>query len=107
MKTEVCKLKGKGNDFSLVEKIAEKTAVYNDLDKKQGLQLRLLSEELVGMLPELVKNFAVSFELEHGEVLTLCVPEEYYGAFEIGQEGKLTLASEQFVSFEAENCENK
>jgi hypothetical protein len=57
--------------------------------------------------PELVKNFAVSFELEHGEVLTLCVPEEYYGAFEIGQEGKLTLASEQFLSFEAENCENK
>jgi len=49
--------------------------------------------------PELIKNFMVSFELEHGEVLTLCVPEEYYGAFEIGQEGALTFANEQFVAF--------
>lgn len=65
MKTEVCKLKGKGNDFSLVEKIAEKTAVYNDLDKKQGLQLRLLSEELVGMLPELLNRYSGEFWIEN------------------------------------------
>ena len=57
--------------------------------------------------PELIKNFMVSFELERGEVLTICVPEEYYGAFEIGQEGKLTLANEQFVAFEADDFENK
>ncbi len=49
--------------------------------------------------PELIKNFMVSFELEHGEVITLCVPEEYYDAFEIGQEGMLTLANEKFVAF--------
>ena len=65
MKTEVCKLKGKGNDFSLVEKIAEKTAVYNELDKKQGLQLRLLSEELVGMLPELLNRYSGEFWIEN------------------------------------------
>lgn len=65
MKTEVCKLKGKGNDFSLVEKIAEKTAVYNDLAKKQGLQLRLLSEELVGMLPELLNRYSGEFWIEN------------------------------------------
>jgi hypothetical protein len=53
--------------------------------------------------PELIKNFMVSFELEHGEVLTLCVAEEYYSAFEIGQEGKLTLANEEFVAFAADN----
>ena len=65
MKTEVCKLKGKGNDFSLVEKIAEKTAVYNELDKKQGLQLRLLAEELVGMLPELLNRYSGEFWIEN------------------------------------------
>jgi hypothetical protein len=65
MKTEVCKLKGKGNDFSLVEKVAEKTAVYNALDKKQGLQLRLLSEELVGMLPELLDRYSGEFWIEN------------------------------------------
>ena len=65
MKTEVCKLKGKGNDFSLVEKIVEKTAVYNDLAKKQGLQLRLLSEELVGMLPELLNRYSGEFWIEN------------------------------------------
>ena len=65
MKTEGCKLKGKGNEFSLVEKIAEKTAVYNDLGKKQGLQLRLLSEELVGMLPELLNRYSGEFWIEN------------------------------------------
>lgn len=65
MKTEVCKLKGKGNDFSLVETIAEKTAVYNDLGRKQGLQLRLLSEELVGMLPELLNRYSGEFWIEN------------------------------------------
>ena len=65
MKTEVCKLKGKGNDFSLVEKIAEKTAIYNELTKKQGLQLRLLSEELVGMLPELLNRYSGEFWIEN------------------------------------------
>ena len=57
--------------------------------------------------PELIKNFMVSFELEHGEVLTLCVAEEYYSAFEIGQEGKLTLANEEFVAFKANGCKSE
>ena len=57
--------------------------------------------------PELIKNFMVTFELEHGELLTLCVAEEYYSAFEIGQKGKLTLANEEFVAFAADNCKSK
>ena len=57
--------------------------------------------------PELIKKFMVSFELEHGEALTLCVAEEYYGDFEIGQEGKLTMANKEFVAFEANGCKSK
>ena len=43
----------------------EKVAEYNGLEEKQALRLRLLSEELVNMLPELVDDFAGSFWVEN------------------------------------------
>lgn len=52
-------------------------------------------------MPKLIKNFAVFFEFEDGKVKGLEVPEECYDAFEIGQEGLLTLANEKFISFDA------
>ena len=52
--------------------------------------------------PELIKNFMVSFELEHGEEINLEVSEEYYGAFEVGQCGFLTIANGKFISFAAD-----
>lgn len=65
MKTDVCRLKGKKTDFELAQRVAEKTAVYNELSKKQALQLRLLSEELVGMLPELLNKYSGEFWIEN------------------------------------------
>ena len=57
MKSNVCEIKigGIGLKNILVE--VEKVASYNCLERKQALRLRLLAEELTGMLPELVENF--------------------------------------------------
>ena len=65
MKSNICEIKigGIGLKNILVE--VERVAAYNCLEKKQALRLRLLAEELTGMLPELVKNFDGIFWLEN------------------------------------------
>ena len=65
MKSNICEIKigGIGLKNILVE--VEKVSSYNCLEKKQALRLRLLAEELTGMLPELVKNFEGIFWLEN------------------------------------------
>ena len=57
MKSNVCVVKkgGIGLDSILTE--VEKVTSYNQMQKKEALRLRLLVEELVGMLPSLVENF--------------------------------------------------
>ncbi len=65
MKTNVCKLT---NDKSTLDSIlaeAEKSAEYNKLSSKQALQLRLLAEEMVGMLPELLEIGDGEFWIEN------------------------------------------
>ena len=65
MKTDVCKLT---NDKSTLDSIlaeAEKSAEYNDLTPKQSLQLRLLAEEMVGMMPELLEIGSGEFWVEN------------------------------------------
>ena len=74
MKSHVHKIK-KGTevlDEIFVE--SEKVAKYNELDHKQTLQLRLLCEELVNMLPSIVSNFSGDFWIEtKGDDYELCV----------------------------------
>ena len=57
MKSNICVVKkgGLGLENVLVE--VEKVTAYNGMPKKEALRLRLLAEELVGMLPELMKKF--------------------------------------------------
>ncbi len=65
MKTDVCKLT---NDKSTLDNIlaeAEKSASYNKLSAKQSLQLRLLAEEMVGMMPELLEIGNGEFWIEN------------------------------------------
>jgi hypothetical protein len=45
----------------------EKVTAYNGLAKKEALRLRLLAEELTGMLRELVNNFEGCFWLQNEE----------------------------------------
>ena len=67
MKSDICLIKkgGIGLEKTLIE--VEKVTTYNSLDKKQALRLRLLAEELNGMLPELVENFDGIFWVENNE----------------------------------------
>ena len=67
MKSNVCKIeKGIG---SLVEilKESERVAEYNGFTHKQSLHLRLLCEELDGMLPNLINDFEGCLWIEYDE----------------------------------------
>lgn len=64
MRSKTCAIKKGGEGLKDVLAEVEKIADYNELPKKQTLRLSLLAEELVGMLPELVKNFEGSFWIQ-------------------------------------------
>ena len=57
MKSNVCKIENGIKDLVAILKESEKVAIYNNLNHKQTLQLRLLCEEIDGMLPKIVYNF--------------------------------------------------
>ena len=69
MKSNVCKIENGSRDLEAILNESSKVAVYNDLNHKQTLQLRLICEELDGMLPNIVDDFDGEFwiEFENGE----------------------------------------
>ncbi len=57
-----------GKDLSCLVSIldeVEKVSAYNNLEGKNALRLRLLAEELCGMLPGLINNFSGEFWAEN------------------------------------------
>ncbi len=68
MKSNICKITNGTADLEAILNESEKVAVYNDFDHKQKSQLRLLCEELDGMLPNLVEDFEgdLWIEFENG-----------------------------------------
>ena len=67
MKSNICKLT---EDLTCLETVlseVEKVTKYNGLEDKKALRLRLLAEELCGMLPGLVENFRGIFWAENDE----------------------------------------
>lgn len=68
MKSNVCKIDNGTKDLAAILKESEKVAVYNELTHKQTLQLRLICEEIDGMLPNIVDNFSgdLWIEVENG-----------------------------------------
>ena len=65
MKSNICKL---NEDLTCIEVVlseVEKVTTYNGLEDKKALRLRLLAEELCGMLPGLVENFSGEFWTEN------------------------------------------
>ena len=67
MKSNICKLNG---DLTCLETVlgeVEKVTAYNGLEDKKALKLRLLAEELCGMLPGLIENFSGVFWAENNE----------------------------------------
>ena len=65
MKSNICKL---NKDLTCLETVlceVEKVTAYNGLEDKKALRLRLLAEELCGMLPGLVEKFSGDFWAEN------------------------------------------
>ncbi len=65
MKSNICKL---NEDLACLEALlaeVEKVTAYNGLEDKKALRLRLLAEELCGMLPGLIVNFSGEFWAEN------------------------------------------
>ena len=65
MKSNICKL---NKDLTCLETVlneVEKVTKYNELEDKKALRIRLLAEELCGMLPGLVENFSGEFWAEN------------------------------------------
>lgn len=64
MKSNICKIRQGKKDLAAILKESEKVAMYNDLTHKQAMHLRLICEEIDGMLPELVGNFEGDFWID-------------------------------------------
>ena len=64
MKSNICKLNEDLNCLGAVLAEVEKETAYNGLEAKKALRLRLLAEELCGMLPGLTQNFKGEFWAE-------------------------------------------
>lgn len=64
MKSNVCRIDNGSKDLEAILKESEKVAVYNEFTKKQTLQLRLLCEEIDGMLPNIVDEFEGNLWIE-------------------------------------------
>ena len=61
MKSNICRIEKGTLDIEAILKESEKVAIYNELTEKQKLQLRLICEELDGMLPNIVDEFYGDF----------------------------------------------
>lgn len=57
MKSNVCKIEKGTRDLEAILNESERVAEYNGLSHKQSLQLRLLCEEIDGMLPNIINDF--------------------------------------------------
>jgi hypothetical protein len=57
MKSNVCKIEKGTRDLDAILRESERVAEYNGLTHKQTLQLRLLCEEIDGMLPKIIDDF--------------------------------------------------
>ena len=64
MKSNICKIEKGSLDLVEILKESEKVAVYNQLNDKQTLQLRLLCEETDGMLPNIIDGFSGDFWID-------------------------------------------
>jgi hypothetical protein len=65
MKSNVCIIAPGTRDLDSILRESEKVAAYNDLTGKQALQLRLLCEEVDGMLPNIIDDFNGNFWIEY------------------------------------------
>ena len=64
MRSNICKIENGTKDLDAILKESQKVAEYNELTHKQTLQLRLICEEIDGMLPNIIENFSGDFWID-------------------------------------------
>ena len=64
MISNICKIEPGTRDLDAILKESERVAEYNGLTEKQALQLRLICEEMDGMIPNIIDDFKGSFWIE-------------------------------------------
>ena len=64
MISDICKIEKGTRDLDSILIESNKVAVYNELNEKQTLQLRLICEELDAMLPNIINDFDGDFWIE-------------------------------------------
>lgn len=84
MKSTVCYLDGSGREMDHVLREVEKTAVYTELGKHETVQLRLLAEEMTGIIRGLTNKFEAEFWVE-----------EHKGTFYLNLASELCLDREK------------
>ena len=57
MRSNICKIENGTRDLDEILQESERVAEYNGLSRKETLQLRLLCEEIDGMLPNIIDDF--------------------------------------------------
>lgn len=65
MISNICKIEKGTKDLDAILKESERVALYNGFNKKQTLQLRLICEEIDGMLPNIIGNFDGELWIEY------------------------------------------
>ena len=65
MKSNVCKIEKGTADLGVILAESEKVAAYIGLDHKQAMKLRLICEEIDGLLPNITDEFEGDFWIEH------------------------------------------
>ena len=68
MKSNICKIDNSTKDLAAIFQESERVAEYNGLTHKESLQLRLICEEIDGMLPNIIDEFSgeLWFDFEDG-----------------------------------------
>ena len=80
MKSEICPLNKELISLNMILKEVESFNKKCEINKKDSLRIRLLAEELRGMLPGLIENFEGVFWIENnGDVIELHVELETEG----------------------------
>ena len=64
MRSNVCKIEKGTRDLGAILAESERVAQYNGLNHKEALELRLLCEEIDGMLPNVIDDFDGAFWID-------------------------------------------
>ena len=65
MVSNICKIEKGTKDLDAILKESESVAIYNGFNEKQTLQLRLICEEIDGMLPNVIDDFDGELWIEY------------------------------------------